>query len=103
MNLYLTSSGIPEMAVLSGAQRKFVRRECLYPLRQRLSFRGSNMVLTVLAVLFGSYVTDVLSLGFLARVGLLAAIVLAAGWLHDLFWLARWRPEVARFIREHEA
>jgi hypothetical protein len=102
MHLYLTSSGIPEMSNLSGPQRKFVRRQCLYPLRNGLGFRGSNVVLTVLAVLLGSYITDILSLGFLGRVSLLAAIVLAAGWLHDLFWLAHWRPEVARFIREHE-
>ncbi len=61
------------------------------------------MALTVLAVVLGSYFTDTLSLGFLGRVSFLAAIVLAAGGLHDLFWLAHWRPEVARFIRDHEA
>ena len=90
------------MISLSRAQRKLVRRQCLYPLSHHLGFRTTNVVTTVLAVLLGSYLTDLLPLSFLARAGVLAATVLVARWLHDLLWLPHWRPEVAKFIREHE-
>jgi hypothetical protein len=55
------------------------------------------------AVVLGLFVAEALKAGFWARVGGIGVSVLLFGYLHDLLWLALWRPEVGKFIHEHAA
>jgi hypothetical protein len=103
MNLYFSSSGIPEMANLSAGQRRFVRRGCIGPLWVGSRFRISNYIVSAGAVILGFYLADMLRLAFWGGVAVTAVSVVGLGYLHDMLWLVHFRPEVARFIQAHEA
>lgn len=91
------------MANFSAGQRRLVKRECIGALFVGSRFRISNYVVSVAAVILGFYLAEVMKLGFWGGIAVTAAGVLALGYLHDMLWLAHFRPEVARFIRAHEA
>ena len=61
------------------------------------------MAITVGCILLASYAADTLKWGIWKSGASAGASVLVLGYLYDMIWIARWRPEVARFIRLHAA
>jgi len=103
MHVYLTSSRIPELVTLSRAQQRFVKSQCLFWLFRRLPYRAGSLAITVGCILLASYAADTLKCGIWRSGALAGASVLVLGYLYDMIWIAHWRPEVASFIRLHEA
>ncbi len=88
MNLYLTSSQIPEIAKLSKVQRQFVKKECLSWLYQRFPYRLGNMAITVGCVLLSAYWAAKLKWGVWRIGAAVSMVVLVLGYLYDMIWLA---------------
>ncbi len=103
MCTYFTRSGIPEIAKLARAQRQMVKSRCLFWLFRRFSYRGSWLGLFVVLMFSGFHLFDKLGHGSWVGLGIFAAVMGALCHVHDMIWLAHWRPEIARWIQLHAA
>jgi hypothetical protein len=103
MHVYLADSSLPEMAGLSPKQRQLVKSECLYSLHRGWCYQLTYFAITPISIFVGLYLGAMLNLGFWGTVAIALLICLAFSYLHDLFWLAHFRPFVAQFIHDHEA
>ena len=103
MPTFLSTSRFPEMKSLSAKQCRFVQDECLYWLHHGPWFRFSTIATTFVTVLIGPYLVESYKLGFWPNVATLGTCVFALGYIHDILWLAHFRPQVARFMQMHEA
>jgi hypothetical protein len=102
MHLYFKSSQIPELSKLSPKQRQIVKRDCLYPLSQRPAFFISSHVTTVAAILLGLYSNHALKFGFWTSALAMGFCVFGIGYLHDMIWMARWRPWIRRYVEDQK-
>ena len=103
MHLYFADSSLPEMHSLSPRQRQLVKSECLHSLHRGWCYQTTYFAITPISIFLGLFLGSILNLGFWGTVVIALLICLAFGCLHDLFWLAHYRPFVAKFIHDHEA
>ena len=103
MHLYMVDSSLPEMAGLSPRQRQLVRSECLYPLHRGWVYQLTYFAITPISIFVGLFLGAMLNLGFWGTVAVALLFCAVLGYLHDLFWLAHYRPFVAKFIHDHAA
>jgi hypothetical protein len=101
MYLYLANSRIPELANLSKAQRRFVRSQCLFWMFRRLPYLAGSWAVTIGSVLLGAYLIGALKWHIWEGAALAGISALVLDYLHDMIWVAHWRPEVWRFIQNH--
>ena len=103
MGLYLTASRIPEMAALTRAQRRFVKRQCFFWLFHRIPYRVGSGLLSAACVLLGCYLMQTFHWGMWKGAAATGASLSVLGHLYDMMCIGHWRPEVGRFIQLHEA
>ncbi|MBA4146613.1 MAG: hypothetical protein H0X66_00750 [Verrucomicrobia bacterium] len=103
MSIYLTPSGLPELAKLSAKQRRFVWRQCVHPHLLRARVRILGVVVFVGCALAGWWLgssADIGTWGGAIGAGLLVGL---GCYLHDMLWASRYRPQIAQFIHDHAA
>jgi hypothetical protein len=103
MHLYLVDSSLPEMAGLSPRQQQLVKSECLHSLHRGWGYQATYFAITPISVFVGLILGARFNLGLWGTIAVALLLCAVLGFLHDLFWLAYYRPFVAKFIHDHEA
>ncbi|HLH55241.1 MAG TPA: hypothetical protein VKY92_16680 [Verrucomicrobiae bacterium] len=80
-----------------------VQRECLDSLFHRGIAWTTSRAVTVAAIAVAFYLISKLRLSGWSGVAVLLLFVIGLGYIHDITWIACWRPNVIKFIKEHGA
>jgi len=104
MRIYFTFSQVPEVSGLSRKQRRFVWQHCIHPVltgRFLLIRLPLVCLLAILAILAADYIWHTRGTGPIA-----AGVGAGAGsavYITDMIFVATLRPEIRRFVTEHQA
>jgi hypothetical protein len=80
-----------------------MRRRCLFWLFRRLPYLAGSWAITIGSFLLGAYLIGALKWRIWEGAAVVAISDLVLDYLHDMIWVAHWRPELYRFIKNHAA